>query len=318
MQTIYRTGEIHITISEDQFYTFYEDNGELKAVDTETGEILDTTVVTLPVGSIAYTPQQQRHYKERKAKEQLIEIWRTEGEKFVFANTQNDLQQLKPETVGRLIFLSTFLSYDDNVLYQTQKTPLSIKTLMQVLKLSKATFSRFCKEVMGKYLFICKDKKSKEERIILNKQAFIRGSLLKYKFCESWQKLFIFPIRELYEILPTVKHRYLGYIFKMIPYINIEYNILCLNPYETDLEKIEPISFDDFCIFNGYTINQRKRLLSIYSNIVFEIREHKEHFCMFVTSLNEKDSEKIFVNPNIIYRGTQKEKVEILGGFCKI
>lgn len=39
----------------------------------------------------------------------------------------------------------------------------------------------------------------------------------------------------------------LGRMFRLIPYLNFYYNILCKNPQEQSLEKIEPLSKDEIC-----------------------------------------------------------------------
>lgn len=48
----------------------YDDKtGRILNVERATGEVYDTINVTIPVGSVCYTPEQQRSYKERKDRE---------------------------------------------------------------------------------------------------------------------------------------------------------------------------------------------------------------------------------------------------------
>ena len=100
--------------------------------------------------------------------------------------------------------------------------------------------------------------------------------------------------------------------FKMLPYISIEYNILCWNPTETELDKVEPMSFADFAKQIGYDSTHTSRLLAAYNKITFEVEGIRQLFCNVTFN-----PEYVIINPRVIYEGTQWEKVEILGVFCK-
>ena len=70
---------------------------------------------------------------------------------------------------------------------------------------------------------------------------------------------------------PQSKHTNLGYIFKLIPYVNCEYNIICHNPLEKDLDLIEPMTVGEFCEAIGYDKTNASRLIKIYNEIIFEV-----------------------------------------------
>ena len=57
--------------------------------------------------------------------------------------------------------------------------------------------------------------------------------------------------------------------------------------------------------------------MKLYRQITFEINNQREYFLTFV--MNEADAEhiRIFVNPRIIYSGSDYKKVEVLGAFTK-
>ena len=56
----------------------------------------------------------------------------------------------------------------------------------------------------------------------------------------------------------------------------------------------------------------------MYAGITFDVKDHSEHFCAFVTNGLDIDMAKIVVNPRVIYKGSQAGKVDILGKFCEM
>lgn len=194
---------------------------------------------------------------------------------------------------------------------KTQKTPFEFCELPELLNISKSTFKRFWKEV--EHIFLCR---IDNNVVFKNSDYFIRGKIQKENIGSEYQKIFIKNLQELYRITPINKHRYLGYVFCMLPYINTEYNVLCKNPDEKELEKIEPIFAEDFCNIIGYDTTQKNRLINEYSNITYSTKEgYIEGFCSFVTTDNSKTA--IYINPNIIYKGEHFESVLVLGAFSR-
>lgn len=286
------------------------------AVNTKTGEILNTIATNVPEGSFIVTPQQQEDYKERKAiaekKKQIEEFRKVNGyNKYVFVRSSGEHLQLKPKTIARLIYLSTFIKYDSNIIMKTQKTPFKFSELPELLKISKSTFKRFWKEV--EHIFLSR---TKDGVVFNNSGYFIRGKIQGQNLGEEYQKIYSKNLQELYSITPTSKHGYLGYVFQMLPYVNTEYNIICKNPEEKNLKKIEPIFAEDFCELIGYEPTQKTRLINEYSQVTYFTKEgYCEGFCSFVTTDNSKTI--IYINPNIIYKGDNFEKVLLLGAFSR-
>lgn len=298
----------------NQDYTYIAEQN--LAIDNETGEVLKTISAVFPVGSRIETPKQQQRNKELRERQKQQEIrkmlYRNNNPKFTFIQAEHHYKDINPENVGRLMFLSTYLGYDSNVLLMTQKTELHKKDLPNLMNLSNTTFLRFWNDVNGKYLT-----ENADGYVCITNDFFARGRLTKIH--TEWQKLYVGAMRNLYHMLPTSGHRYIGFLFQMLPFVNIEYNILCHNPYETDIEKIIPLTLSEFCLACGYkTAEQRARLIKKYSHIQFDIDGHKELFCSFVTNLANIDDSKIYINPNVLYKGSKWDEVKILGQFCKV
>ncbi len=267
--------------------------------------------VVLPSGSISYTPEQQEAYRERKEREKAKKIQRGCNDAlgyFYFANQQEPFKCISPESVTRLIYLNTFVGYD-NKLMLSERKPMTRADLPSVLHLSTSTVIRFLREVSPAYIV------EKEDGLIFaNRDIFIKGAIPKS--ADRYQKIYIDGVRRLYNSVPRQNDRQLGYLFKLLPYINIEYNLICRNPFETDIDKIELISLAEFCALVGYDVAHINKLLKIYNSLLFDVGGRMERFCAIAYDGVHKSGAKIFVNPHILYSGSDYQKVEVLGVFC--
>lgn len=301
--------------SRKEFYSniLDESTGKNIVIRNDTGEVVETVIAEVPIGSYIFTPAQQELLKLKKELEAKKQYKRNANVKFVFTSSEHNYQDIKPETLGRLMYLSTYLQYGSDILSRTQKTKMKKADLPQVLMLPRGTFYRFWEDVNGKYL-----QEDENGHIVLSSDCFCRGKPRLQNIGDEWQKLYIELMRELYSKTSPTNHRYLGYVFQMLPFLNVEYNILCHNPQETKLDDIRPMSLNEFCLACGYAnADQRTRLMKKYSQIHFDVNGKSERFCSIVTDLADIGNANIYVNPNIIYKGSKWNEVKILGKFCK-
>ena len=282
-------------------------------MNKNTGEVLETDTVCAPKGSYYCTPEQQKAYRQRKQNEQESYFRRKNNEPlgaFFFIPIEECFNDISPETVTRLIYLNTFTKYNSNSLMLTQRTPMRYKDLASVMNVSKSTVTRFWNEAYPHYLTMQGD-----SLIFTNKDIFKKGFLKHKKEYTDYQKFYIDGIRKLYNSTSKSNHKHLGYLFKLLPYINLEYNLVCHNPKEKILDDVELMSMKEFCNQIKYDVTHLDRLLYIYRNIYFEVNGHKERFCTMIYDGIEKQNAKIFINPHILYCGSNYEQVKILGAF---
>lgn len=301
-----------------------DEKNNLMATDRRTGEVLPTVNIEIPVGSQIRTPQDQERIKEwKKLQEQKKQeeenkrkrrnVARKFGGHLFIAGNQN-FSDLSPATAARMIYLSTFVGYTENGnrLCITQKRHMHKDDLSDLLSVSKATADRFLSEVAPKYVF-----EDKNGMLFLNEEFFVKGKLNRknpfYRAYTHW-------IRLLYKSTPKNQHRYLGYVFQLLPHINVEYNVLCFNPLEKEFDMVEFMTLDEFCDEIGFAKDHRHRLLQIYNRIEFNVDDHKERFYSIISNGITKDNGKahMFINPRIIYSGSQLDSVAVLGKFCKV
>src|SRR5699024_1832486 len=81
--------------------------------------------------------------------------------------------------------------------------------------------------------------------------------LIKYSQCKEIEpmtrkdkkdtRIYINTTRMLYEGCNPKKHKSLSYVFQLIPFMNTEFNIICENPNEKDLNKIKKLNMKNIC-----------------------------------------------------------------------
>lgn len=274
-----------------------------------TDEIVPSVTVQVPVDSRIYTPEDQEEHRKRKELEQEEENARRLNRRlgdFYFADSSHKYEDIKPFNMTRLIFLATYIPYGDQYLFLNGHK-MNGKELQKVLRLSDATFSRFWRDVVGKYLF--RDSSG---------HFFMAGDFSKGKLKEDHHartKIYSKAIRELYNSCQISQQKLLGHVFQLLPYINVEFNIVSENPYEKDLSAVQPMTLNQFCRIIGQTETKRARVIKDFEKIKFKVGNHLESFCSFVISDCKLENAKIFVNPHVLYSGSNWEKVEILGAF---
>lgn len=197
------------------------------------------------------------------------------------------------------------MDYDNNILMRrtnTQKLPVHKNELSKILNLSQSAVKVFWKEVNPYYL-----KENEDGTLVTNPDVFMRGKIKKRKDeYISLQKFFNRGVRAVYEATEPSKHRHLGYIYSMLPYINIEYNVLCDNPLEQDKDRIKPLTMGEFCDLIGFDRSHADRLSKIYNKLKFKVNDHEELFCIPV---KYKMNVGMFVNPRILYNGSNPDKI---------
>lgn len=269
----------------------------------------------MPVGTISYTPESQALYKLKKEENIKRQLRRcnTELGNFYFMPTTEQFDNVSSETAIRLIYLNTYTKHNSNLLMLTERTPLKKSDLPRILGVSKSTAFRFWKEVSPRFLT-----ENENGLLLTNTSVFKRGKIKTNSEHTYYQKIYVKGVRKLYQAASNSSHKQLGYLFKLLPFINIEYNLLCFNPLETNIEKIELLSMADFCSLINYDITHLDRLLWVYRNTFFEVGENKESFCAITYDGINRKNAKIFINPHILYSGTDYKRVEVLGAFCKL
>lgn len=232
----------------------------------------------------------------------------------------NDLN-LNLATISRFLYLATYIDYNDreeNVLIKHSKNNkiecLNKKDIRNLLNLSDSTFKRFYKEVKDKELLFEVDNKIYLNPVYVNKGK----SNFKDK---DYTRIYIDTTRELYENCKSTQHKRLSYIYQLLPFLNYENNILCSNPEEKNIEKLNKLSFKDICEILGLS-NDKKNMQKLKKDLFkfYITREDKKYyFFSYVTIRQETKSESYYiVNPMVIWKGTNLQIAKDIIGLLMI
>lgn len=204
-------------------------------------------------------------------------------------------------TLTRYIYLCTYIGYD-NKLQCKQKHYIYKTDISDILKLSSSAAYTFLSECRENNLLTI----NKDNTITITHNIY-RGKLKKVKNYDTC-RIYINTVRKLYESCSPREHKTLSYLFALLPYVNIEYNIICSNPFEKDIDQIQPLSLEQICQLVGYAPNNARKLKNILLDIEIE-------GVPAVKLVIDKYKQLIYVNPHIYYAGNQHDKIMILGKF---
>lgn len=298
----------------------FDPNGNPLLIDPATGEVTQGFYYPIFDGDQVITQAQQKARREYVESLKRAAGRRTAAKElgphfFILGNQRFD--DLRPQTAARLVYLETYGAYSDdsgNRLKLSSKTNMKRDDLKKVLRLGRDAVNDFWNEVNPRYLI------EDENGLILNSEFFIKGQLPSGR-SETYYRAYIRGVRKLYEGTPKSRHKHLGYFFELLPYINVEFNTLCFNPLEADADKIEHMTVDEFCEMIGYNANRRDRLLGIYKELKFEVtvngEPRMERFVSITGDGLTKGDSKIYINPHVLYSGSDYKQVAILGSFHK-
>ena len=217
----------------------------------------------------------------------------------------------------RLIYLATFLNYDNNIVTPNGK-PMNKAMVQKQLMLKDPQFYRFWNDMVKKKILLVG-----ETAISLNESIFFRGSTASIKKrCgqngTTFTRLYIHGIRELYEKSTTSSHKTLSYMFRILPYVSHKFNVVCSNPYETNSELVQPMSAQEIAEAIGYEKHNISALMRKLINTTF-IVDGKEMGALGIVSsyLAAGNKSEMFINPKVYYAGDAHDEVRILKIFFK-
>mgnify|MGYP002856177678 CR=1 FL=1 len=290
-------------------------------INPATGEVQEMVWLRVPIGTTFRTPDQQaaakewrQRQKEREEKEKYRQLVKNDLGNFYFILCENVFEGISPQTATKLIMLCSYLNYNDQFML-TRQTPMQKSDVRRVLRLSRTSMYEFWNEIEETYITERNGGLFISNKVNVFRHAIPQGNHAGFR---QYQKIYIDAVRMLYNETSARKHKQLGYIFKLLPYINLEYNIFCGDPFEKDLRNIQPLTVSEICALLDYDPKNAARLLKELQSITFVRHNKPEYLISYVDNGSGlATSRKVFVNPHILYNGSDYRRVEILGSFCR-
>ena len=277
-------------------------------VDIETGEAFLNVTVT--------TERDRQNYKKILEAKQKYEFKGVEIQKqykkygsFVWllynAGQVLDLG-IQPDELTKLIYISTYMGYNNRLMVSEDES-MTKKQMREILRVSEDTFHKFYISLTNTSIL----SEDIDKCLYLNTSIFKRGAIKDVKDIDcNRTRLYIKSIRSLYTQAKINEHKLLSYLFQAIPFVNVNYNILCFNPLENDLQKVKPMIMKDFCVIIGYSQDNDRRLKTKLKGL----RLQQLPVFSFV---DNADGLFCYINPNVYYAGNKWEEVKVLGRFQK-
>lgn len=225
-------------------------------------------------------------------------------------------ETLKGSHVTMLTYLSTFCDYDGHIMFKRRNA--SKKDLAEILGVSERETRSFWKAVSE--AGICTEE---GDVLCMNRSYFRRGSVSPSEIKAMagnkmyLTRLYIDAVRSLYRSAETRSYKTLAYLFQVMPFVSRQYSIVCHNPLEETLNRVQPMTLGQFCDAIGYDPSNTTRLFNVLFEPTFLVNGRQESAIRYVINKKRSDrrSYQIFINPSIYYAGSRWDEVKVLGQF---
>lgn len=284
-------------------------------VDKTTGEFHD-----LPPGEILITGRASNQPSAGSKKQRGSEIFLARGRAkslnpFIFLKLPDEYNvklaaDISPTNLARLTLLSTYMQYNDRPQQTEQggstlvagrtiaQHPVVKRELRELLQLSDRTFYSFLTEMKSAAMLSENDNGT----FTLNNKLFAHGRLPRQERTSLLtSKISIVDYRNLYSS-NSKNAKFIGRVLQLTPFLNRYHNIFCKNPYESDRDKILPMTFTDICKrlnMAGSNVTKFKNVFERHAaETLFEHNGVTELFCTVVRRANGRST--ISVSKNIV------------------
>lgn len=220
-----------------------------------------------------------------------------------YTNTVNvileEYEKFNSAFAFRFVYLASFMNYDNILVFDNRKKGASKyieeRNLMEVLGLSKKQVLEFKKVCFNQGLI---EKVQIEGITVLkiNKLVACKGNLPAY-YKRYSIRVSVPHLQDIYKRSTPREHKQLGYLTALLPYINFEYSLLCLNPDCEYKAYLQPMTIQDICKTLNYDITKASRLLTVLRKTTL-----KGEYVFLTINLNNKDA--FFLNPKVYYKGS--------------
>ena len=278
-------------------------------IDNETGEILteDYKITELE------DQQKAKRFSERK---QLEEQFRNLQQEylgyfvfFIFENLNKLTDIMTDFDLMRFLYLGTYTKKDGCLKFENGNI-ITKKHIKKLLKINDTSFRDFWKLLIENKLVV----EDVDNKVSINLEYFYRGSEKEYrkltdkKFGDKFTRVYIETTRDLYENTNQRSLKKLAIIYKVLPLISWQYNILCKNPKETNKALIEPYTLIEMSNYLGYDKTHVTRFKKDLHSLTYKAKD----IFMRIGKTPDVNNDYIVVSPLFYYRGNKMEQLDYL------
>ena len=226
----------------------------------------------------------------------------------IYAPINKLFPNLTNAEIARLVYLATYLDFDSDFLMKnvTKKTKLTVEDLPKTLNICKRSVDYLISKLSSLDII-----KIENNNIKINKEIFSKGSIdykhLKTESNKEVIRLYKYIIRKLYNNCSPKQHKKLAYIFKLVPWINKRYNVVCSNIYEEEIDEVQVLSLSEICDILDY---EQCNIYKLFKNLNSVTINDEKIFCYMTT--DELKNATIYINPRVYYAGSNSEVIDWL------
>lgn len=264
-------------------------------VDGATGEVMPVAANTTIMGEEERNGYKRRTEQAREHKEYVVAQKDVCGDFYwtLFESKEEYYPDVSDSMLAKIVYLITYMDYDSNLLVvqdtpTSPKRPMLKKDVAKVIRLHRCKFSRFWEELMA--TGIITEEPDGKLRVC---SLFCKGSLTKNNMAAM--KVFTHAVRYMYENIDVRSHPYISYLFRLIPYINLRYNVFCKNPLETEKSEVVRMTAKDMCHIIGIDDTQVKRFIKTLFKLSFVDRNGDKRSVITLVTNYKNDDERNFV-----------------------
>ncbi len=248
----------------------------------------------------AYTPKQLARNNDHKKRKQEENAKNEALGGFVFFRYKEKKPimtdyEISLSSMVRLFVLSTYSSYKQFLYYSCNGNLLNENNINNIIGLSQNKFKDFVRELYDNNIII-----KKGDKIYLNENLFWRGSVDFIKESgDDFTRVYINPVRDLYNSFSNRQHKSLNILFRLIPYLHFETNEICKNP-SSPIDKIEYMTLKQIAQILSYSTTQLRAILNKFKDV--EI--FGDSLVKARRDRTKGNSISLYISKNIIYRGS--------------
>lgn len=225
---------------------------------------------------------------------------------FYFCHYQRILDAINGDsaTAFRFLYLCTFSDYDGYVIDKSGSR-LKPNELNDLLDVAPRTFTNIKHTLFDNELLF----KSPEGFVFINPMYCNRGDMLTgYK--RRCTRIFDTAIQDLYKNSTFKEHKQIGYLVLLLPYVNVYHNIICLNPEEKNMDKVQIMTQEEI----ASVISVSKNHITKIKRFLLDITVGGHPLLLIIEHKNLK---LYAVNPAVFYAGTNINDVYGLDQYFK-
>lgn len=265
--------------------------------------------------------------KEQKTKEKILQ--KLEGENFIkqyfgsyyhfiygsLCNDSEEGERIMLNYGSRLLRLACEMEYDTGRLVDLKSKPhksLTEQQIIDLLKISESDWKKSRKYLVDNGL-LRYEGRGKNKEFYLNTDICLKGELPMKKIDTKnlgVSRVFTHAYRYMYDNLEKKERNTLFYLARLLPYVNIQFNIICSNPFEEDIDKIEPLSTREISEIMGVEPEH-------FSTVMKKLTKLKinENYALCKIVVGEKS--KYIMNSALFYQGNNRDSLKVIEALMK-